>query len=51
MRDGLAAGDRAQFHINNGKPATAWTGSIAFRGSVGRFLSGPGEVCFWRKTT
>ena len=50
MRDGLAAGDRVQFHINNGKKkayiATAWLDQALSRGSVGRFLSGPGEVCF-----
>ena len=34
MRDGLAAGDRVQLHINNGKKKAyirnAWTGSSAF---------------------
>jgi hypothetical protein len=47
MRDGLAAVDRVQLHINNGKkglhPQRPGLDQALFRGSVGRFLSGPGE--------
>jgi ATP-dependent DNA ligase len=52
MRDGLAAGDRVQLHINNGRNKAYIRNGLDWikrfpRGSVGRFLSRPGEVCFW----
>jgi hypothetical protein len=55
MRDGLAAGDRVQLHINNGRnkayPQRPGLDQALSRGSVGRFLSRPGEVCFWHKAS
>ena len=52
MRDGLAAGDRVQLHINNGRnkayPQRPGLDQALSRGSDGRFLSRPGEVCFWQ---
>ena len=53
MRDGLAAGDRVQLHINNGKKKAYTRNGLDWikRFSVGRsaaFFPGPGEVCFWQ---
>ena len=53
MRDGLAAGDRVQLHINNGKKKAYIRNGLDWikRFPVGRsaaFCPGPGEVCFWQ---
>lgn len=52
MRDGLAAGDRVQLHINNGKKKAYirdgldWIKRFPVGGSAA-FCPGRGEVCCW----